>query len=81
MPIYEYQCECGVEKELLLSFKESSAQVCACGKHLQRKLSAPNFVTKQTAKGMALDTLNSKQNGMPDRHWKSYAEQKAFEGV
>ncbi len=33
------------------------------------------------AKDMALDTLNSKQNGMPDRHWRGNAEQKAMSGL
>lgn len=82
MPIYEYQCDCGMEKELLLSFKDSSIQVCDCGKHLQRKLSVPaRAIIRNTGKGMALDTLNNKRNGMPDRHWKPMAEKFAAAGL
>lgn len=82
MPIYEYQCGCGVEKELFLSFKDSSIQICGCGKHLQRKLSIPApAIIRNTGKGMALDTLNDKRNSMPDRHWKPAAEKFAAAGL
>ena len=81
MPIYVYQCECGKERELLLSFKEfDQPQTCKCGEVMERKMSTCSFIIKQTGKQMALDTLNDRQNGMPNRHWKAAAERIAVEG-
>ena len=56
------------------------SQVCVCGEVMLRKMSVTSFVMKQTGKGMAIDTLNSKQAGMPDRHWKPAAEKAAASG-
>ena len=82
MPIYEYQCDCGAEREIILSFGDGSTQVCSCGETMQRKLSLPApAIIRQTGKGMALNTLNSKRDGMPNKWWKSGAENYAFSGV
>ncbi len=82
MPIYEYQCECGEKETKLLPMQESSQpQVCTCGKVMRRIMSVSSFVKKQSGKGMALDTLNDKRNGMPNRHWKPRAEQAAAAGL
>ena len=80
MPIYEYRCECNAEREVLLPSSESNAeQLCDCGHVMGRKFSPSYIIMKQTASGMALDSLNSEQ--MPRRHWTPDAEQKAFEGT
>ncbi len=84
MPIYEYQCECGNETEVRLSFEESDQpQTCECGEAMQRKMSPSSFVMKQTGNGMALDTLNAKpqDGGMPNKHWKTAAERYAVAGL
>jgi len=83
MPLYEYDCECGKQKEILLSMQEGSQpQVCVCGKEMRRKMSVPRpAIFKPTGHGMALDDLNSKTNGFPNRHWKAGAEQKAASGI
>lgn len=82
MPTYGYQCECGYEREELLPIQErNQSQTCECGKVMQRKMSACYFVVKQTGKQMALDTLNDRQNGMPNRRWKKQAEQRAAAGL
>ena len=76
MPIYEYYCECGTEREARLSFQDADPQVCGCGKVMQRKVSTFSFVMKQTGKGMALDTLNSNIVGGKRKAWaKSCAAQ------
>ena len=83
MPLYEYQCECGEGKDILLSFQEADQpQICKCGKVMQRKISLPSFVMKQTGSQMALNTLNARDGGFPDvnKH-KSWVQQKAFEGT
>ncbi len=82
MPIYEYECECGEKEDKLLPMQEGSQQrVCTCGKVMRHIMSVSSSVMKQNGKGMALDTLNSKEHGMPDRHWKPKAEQYAAAGL
>lgn len=82
MPLYEYHCVCNRDKELCLSFEEGDKpQVCECGKTMQRKMSVSSFTIKPVGKQMALDTLNSKRDGMPDRHWKPAAERIAASGL
>ena len=82
MPLYEYKCECENEKEIRLSFRDADLpQICGCGKVMQRKISLGSFVMKQTGRGMALDTLNDKHNGMPNKWWKSSAEKSAALGL
>ena len=83
MPIYEYQCDCGKEREVLLSFEDADRpQVCKCGKVMQRCISLFSFGTKPTGRGMALDSLNLGGGGFPDvnKH-KGWVQQKAFEGT
>ncbi len=80
MPIYEYKCKCGNEGEFILPLNPKP-QICECGEVMQRKMSASSFVMKPTGRGMALDTLNDKHNGMPNRHWKADAEQLAAAGL
>ena len=82
MPIYEYHCECGNEAEVRLSFEGADqSQTCGCGKIMRRKMSVSSFVMKQTGRGMALNTLNDRHNGMPNRHWKAKAEKFAAAGL
>jgi len=84
MPIYEYQCVCGNEQDLRRSVDERNSPVaCAvCGKgmSLQWSVSAPP-VMKQTGRGMALDSLNTKLGGFPDGHWKASATRAAAAGL
>lgn len=81
MPLYEFCCECGEEKEILLPFQHPE-QICDCGKVMQHKMSLSSFTFKQTGNQMALDSLNSKSGGVPskNRH-KEWMQQKAFEGT
>lgn len=83
MPIYEYRCDCGNEEQKLLPMQERNRpQVCKCGKVMLRKMSVPMpAISTPTGKGMALDTLNSKRGGMPDRWWKPQAERFAAAGL
>ncbi len=81
MPLYEYQCECKSEREVLLPFHDTQPQVCECGKAMQRKVSVSSFVMKQTGRGMALDTLNGDAPGMPKRTWTADAEIAAAAGL
>ena len=82
MPIHEYDCKCGNEKEVLHSFKDADqSQICECGKVMQRLMSVSYCIVKPTGKQMALDTLNDRRNGMPNRHWKSSAERFAATGL
>ena len=81
MPLYEFRCECGEEREILLPFQHPE-QICKCGKVMQRKMSLSSFTFKPYAKNMALDSINSKGGGFPDvnKH-KSWVQRKAFEGI
>ena len=83
MPIYEYKCECGEEVEAYLRLDESQQpQICKCGDIMQRKMSVPcPAIFTPTGRGMALDSLNSKDNGMPNRHWKAPAKKAAASGL
>lgn len=81
MPLYEFKCECGEEKEILLPLQHSE-QTCKCGKVMQRKVSLSRFTFKPYARNMALDSINSKGGGFPEvnKH-KSWVQKTAFEGV
>lgn len=83
MPVYEYRCVCGSEKEVRLSFEEINVpQVCdTCGTSLKRKVSVSNFAMKPTGKGMALDSLNSKWGGFPEGQTKPWAQQATAKGL
>lgn len=80
MPLYEFKCECGNEKEVLLP-SQHPEQICECGKVMQRRMSVSSFTFKSTGNQMALDTLNSKHNGMPNKHWKADAEKFVAAGL
>lgn len=84
MPIYEFRCGCGCEKEVILSLEEyDQPQICECGEVMQLKVSLSGFTFKPYANDMALNTLNEQRygHGMPNRWWKPEAERKAFEGT
>jgi len=82
MPIYEYKCKCGSEREVKLPFAESDkAQTCVCGEVMQRQMSAPNFVMKQYGRQMALDSLNAKGGGFPNGRYKAGAQQLTASGL
>ncbi len=81
MPLYEFKCECGEEKEVLLPFQYPE-QTCQCGKTMKQKVSNYSFRFKPQAGQMALDSLNSKGGGFPDvNEHKSWVQQKAFGGI
>lgn len=70
MPIYEYHCECGNEKEVWLSFEDADQpQACECGKTMRKKISLSSFTFKPTGRGMALDSLNSGVTGGKRKAW------------
>ena len=82
MPIYEYQCECGNETEVRLSFEYADqSQICECGKVMRRKMSLSSFMMKPTGKGMALDSLNSREGGMPNGSKRAWAQHVAGAGL
>ncbi len=83
MPLYEFQCECGNGESKILPISQfDQPRVCrGCGATMQHLMSRSSFVMKQTGSGMALDTLNSKHNGMPNRYWKPAAEKLAAAGL
>lgn len=83
MPIYEYRCVCGSEKEIRLSFKEMSVpQICeVCGTPMQRLMSVFHSIMKPTGREMALDSLNSKGGGFPEGQTKAGAQQAVARGL
>ncbi len=84
MPIYEYQCECGSETEVRLSYEDvDQPQTCGCGRTMRRKMSVSSFVMRQTGTGMAMNTLNAKpvDSGLPNKWWKPGAEKAAARGL
>lgn len=75
MPIYEYKCKCGKEKERYLSFAESAkVQTCECGDAMQRQISVSSFTFKIGGNQMALDSLNSPSGGFPDGPMKAVGQ-------
>ncbi len=82
MPVYEYRCKCGNERQVRLSFADGDRpQICECKESMRRKVSLSSHVMKPTGVGMALDTLNAKTGGLPDKHWKADAERFAAAGL
>ena len=67
MPLYEYRCECGKRRNVVLPISErNTMQICNCGKTMERKISVPaKAVFIPTGKDMALESLNSKHGGLP----------------
>ena len=73
MPLYEYRCVCGNEREAMCPF--GTPQTCECGKDMERIWSVPRpAVMKQTGNDMALDSLNSKQTSHVSPEHKKAAE-------
>lgn len=78
MPIYEYKCECGTERELILPFSEAGKKLeCDCGRVMRRKFSLVNFAIPETGRGEVLKTLN-KEDGFDfpggDKHRPRYEQ-------
>lgn len=79
MPIYEYYCECGCERDEILPFADfDKPQVCGCGMTMEHKMSHTSFTMKLTGNQMALDTLNS---GVVGGKRKAWAEQNGYSGI
>ena len=93
MPLYEYKCECGNGREILLPYNADSPRLCSCGKVMQKIISLPTIGVgtellytrdgkSAFARQMALDTINSKDGGFPSvNEHKSWVQQKTFEGT
>ncbi len=82
MPRYEYKCDCGQGVEVTRSFNDFDLpEVCECDRIMERLMSPFSFAMGRTARGMALDTLNSPQSGMPNKYWKPAAEKLAAAGL
>ena len=84
MPIYNYRCEkCNTEVEVSASISErdNARKHTTCGGSLKRVLSLPlPAIIAVTAKGMALDSLNS-GGALPDRWYKNKYEKLAAKGL
>ena len=83
MPIYDFRCnKCGAKDEAMLPVSERDGmRFCSCGSKLVRVISLPlPAIFAPTARGMALDTLNS-GHATPDRWYKSKAERLAVAGL
>lgn len=79
MPLYEYYCTCGCERDEILPFAEfDRPQVCECGKTMHHRMSVSSFTMKPTGNQMALDTLNSNAVGGRRKAW---AEQNGYAGI
>ena len=62
MPIYEFKCDCGTEREYYLPFSESGKKLnCECGKVMWRKFSPVNFTMPSTGRDTVLGTLNQEE--------------------
>jgi len=75
--IYEFRCECGCEKDVILSVSEyNQTQICECGRAMQRKISLPMPpIISLTSGDKVLKTLN-KEDGFAlpggEKHRKRY---------
>ncbi len=58
MPIYEFNCECGNEKEDLVSVGTEYIKCKECGKDMKKIISRSNFILKGS--GWAFDNYGSK---------------------
>ena len=62
MPIYEFKCECGAERELYLPYSKSDEKLkCECGQVMRRKFSLAHFTMKITGRDRVLGTLNREE--------------------
>jgi putative FmdB family regulatory protein len=58
MPIYEFSCECGNEKEDLVSVGTEHIKCEGCGKDMKKIISRSSFILKGS--GWAFDNYGSK---------------------
>jgi len=58
MPIYEFICECGEEKEELVSIGTDTIVCSSCGKLMTKTISKSSFILKGS--GWAFDGYGSK---------------------
>jgi len=58
MPIYEFNCECGKEKEELVSIGTETIVCDSCGKLMKKVISKSSFILKGS--GWAFDNYGSK---------------------
>lgn len=62
MPIYEFKCDCGAGRELMLPFSESKKKLeCECGRVMRRKFSLATFTIPRTGRERILGTLNQEE--------------------
>lgn len=62
MPIYEYKCDCGCEREVILPFTEAEREIeCACKQVMRKKFSLASFTIPPTGRDMVLGTLNQEE--------------------
>jgi len=85
MPIYEYRCDCGGERDEILPLADSDkVQVCECGKIMERKISVCSFVIVHNGSERALDFLNSSDGEFPHAHTPQHRrefQQEVFAGT
>jgi len=80
MSIYEYRCpKCEYPIEIVLPIDErDNPQICLCGEVMMRIMSIPRPpIMKSTSKGMALESLNSKDTS----HMKPETKMAAAKGL
>jgi len=60
MPIYQYRCDCGQNKELILPISErNNPRYCECGKEMGRVMELPfPALFPSTGRDKILNTLN-----------------------
>ena len=58
MPIYEFKCVCGEEKEVLVSVGTDTVVCDSCGKDMEKIVSKSSFILKGS--GWAFDNYGSK---------------------
>ena len=82
MPTYSYTCSCGVNKDLAVPVESRDSQVCeVCGKQLKRVFAVPRIIFRQTGREMALDSLNSRGNGLPNDRYKARYQEGVVAGL
>lgn len=43
MPIYEYECSCGLQQEEMRKWSDMKSVICTCGKKMKRIVSSGSF--------------------------------------
>jgi len=79
MPIYEFRCDCGADREILLPVSECSKKPdCECGKVMERRFTPINFNMPQNGRDRILGTLNQVEGAQDfpggDRHRTRYEQ-------